>query len=305
MNKKLKKPSNIINKCENRKSKISNKIIKKANKKNRIKNTKRNERNINEKSSSINQIKIYNGLININEKIEDNIYNDNEINTLSYEEALKIDKRTYIQYYISLIKRKQIIIFTFFTNNDYNLRSIKICLFLFSFALDYTVNALFFNDSTMHKIYTDEGEYNFLYRLPNMLYSSLISGVISSLLEYLSMIEDKIIEIKNDKNFVNAIKMKKRLKIKFIIFFILDFLFLFAFWYYTCFGVVYKNTQIIVIKDTLISFIFPLLSPIATCLLPGIFRIISLRASKQDKECMYKFSQFIEDPTPPCFDEIC
>ena len=148
----------------------------------------------------------------------------------------------------------------------------------------------------MHKIYKDEGEYNFLYRLPNMLYSSLISGVIGSLLENLSMTEDKIIEIKNDKNFVNAIKMKKCLKIKFIIFFILDFLFLFVFWYYiSCFDVVYKNTQIIVIKDTLISFIFPLLSPIATCLLPGIFRITSLRASKQDKECIYKFSQFLEN----------
>ena len=242
MNKKVNKPSNIINKCENRKIKIANKRIKKTNKKNKIKYTIRSERNMNKKSSSINQINIYNGIIDINEKIEDNIYNDNEINSLSYDEALKIDKRTYIQYYISLIKRKQIIIFTFFTNNDYNLRSIKICLFLFSFALDYTVNALFFNDSTMHKIYKDEGEYNFLYRLPNMLYSSLISGVISSLLENLSMTEDKIIEIKNDKNFVNAIKMKKCLKIKFTIFFILDFLFLFVFWYYiSCFDSFYGS----------------------------------------------------------------
>ena len=109
MNKKVKKPSNIINKCENRKSKIQSKKIKTTTtKKNKIKYAIINERNMNEQSSSINQIKINNSIININEKIEDNIYNDNEINSLSYEEALKIDKRTYIQYYISLIKRKQI-----------------------------------------------------------------------------------------------------------------------------------------------------------------------------------------------------
>ena len=38
---------------------------------------------------------------------------DYEINTVSYQEALENDKRTYFQYYISLIKAKHILIFTF------------------------------------------------------------------------------------------------------------------------------------------------------------------------------------------------
>ena len=73
-------------------------------------------------------------------------YNDTELNSLEYKTALEIDKRTYFQYYISLIKKKQILIFTFYPTNDYNSMIIKICLFLFSFVLYYTVNALFFND---------------------------------------------------------------------------------------------------------------------------------------------------------------
>ena len=93
-------------------------------------------------------------------------YNDYELNNLSYEEAKKIDKRTYFQYYFGLLKRKQLIIFTFFTHSDYNSRVLKISLFLFSFALYITINALFFNDSTMHKIYEDEGSFNFLYQIP-------------------------------------------------------------------------------------------------------------------------------------------
>ena len=44
--------------------------------------------------------------------------NDQELNTLNYEEALLNDKRTYLQYYISLIKRKQKLIFTFYTKDD-------------------------------------------------------------------------------------------------------------------------------------------------------------------------------------------
>ena len=69
-------------------------------------------------------------------------YNDQELNTLNYEEALLIDKRTYLQYYFSLVKRKQKLLFAFYTKDDYNSRIIKICLFFFSFALFYSVNAL-------------------------------------------------------------------------------------------------------------------------------------------------------------------
>ena len=37
-------------------------------------------------------------------------YNDYELNSLDYKEALLKDKRSYIQYYFSLLRRKQILI---------------------------------------------------------------------------------------------------------------------------------------------------------------------------------------------------
>ena len=46
------------------------------------------------------------------------LLNEQELNDLDYSSALKIDKRTYCQYYCSLIKTKHIILFTFFTKND-------------------------------------------------------------------------------------------------------------------------------------------------------------------------------------------
>jgi len=49
-----------------------------------------------------------------------NKYNDYEINSLSYREALKKDKRKYFEYYFSLLRKKHTLIFTFYTSNDYN-----------------------------------------------------------------------------------------------------------------------------------------------------------------------------------------
>jgi len=86
---------------------------------------------------------------------------ESELNSLSYKEALKKDKRTYCQYYFSLLKKKQIILFSFYPNKDYNSQIIKSFLFFFYYSSDLTINALFFTDDTMHKIYQDKGKFNF------------------------------------------------------------------------------------------------------------------------------------------------
>ena len=119
-------------------------------------------------------------------------YNDYELNSLDYKEALKIDKRTYLQYYLSLLRMKHILIFTFYTSNDYNSIIIKICLLLFSFSLYITVNSLFFTDSTIHKIYVDEGNFNFIYQIPQILYSTIITLLLNTTLSYFSLTQKNI-----------------------------------------------------------------------------------------------------------------
>ena len=223
--------------------------------------------------------------------------NDYEMNSLSYEDAIKYDNRKYWEYYLSLIRTKHLIVFSFYTYNDYNSKIIKICLFFFSLSLFYIINALFFNDSTMHKIYEDHGNFNFVYQLPQILYSTIISIVIKTLLNLLSLTEKTIIEIKNQKTLEMANnKMKDKQKIfitKFIIFFILDFLFLSLFWYYiSCFGAVYKNTQLYLIEDTAISFCLSLIYPFFINLIPGLLRIPSLK--EKNNACLYIISKIIQ-----------
>jgi len=224
--------------------------------------------------------------------------NIQEMNNLDYKVALLVDKRTYFQYYCSLIRKKQQIIFTFIPIEDFNLVSLKISLFLVSFSLYLTTNAFFFSDNTMHAIYTDNGYSNFLIHIPQIMISSVISTIINIILKQLSLSENSILSFKEIKqvnlSYKKANKVKVYLLIKFLLFFIISIILTIFFWYFiSCFCAVYINTQIILIKDTLISFGISMLYPFGINLLPGIFRITALRAKFKNKECLYKFSQFI------------
>ena len=224
-------------------------------------------------------------------------YNIYELNNLEYSKAIKIDKRNYFQYYLSLLKTKHLLFFSFCKINDYNSQIIKIYLFFYSFAIYYFINTLFFNDATMHKIYKDYGVYNIIYQLPQVLYSSFISSVLNLIIKTLALTEKNIIKLKQEKKNVKnkKIELIKYLYYKFMIFFILSFCLLLFIWYYiSSFCAIYRNTQIHLIKDTIISFGLSMIYPLGIYLLPGLFRIPALRAPKKDKKIMYKFSKIIQ-----------
>ena len=223
---------------------------------------------------------------------------DEELNNLDYERAILIDKRTFFQYYYSLIKKKHLILFAFFPANDYNLITIKISLLCLSFSLFFTINGFFFSDSTMNKINKYKGAYIIIHQIPIIIYSSIISSTINLILKKLSISERNILSIKSAKTLIKAqnksIYVKKLLRIKLTIFFIIGFLLMVFFWYFiSCFCAVYKNTQIILIKDTLLSFSLSMVYPFGYNFLPVFFRISSLRSTKKDKECIYKISLLI------------
>ena len=223
---------------------------------------------------------------------------DVEMNDLDYEVAIVIDKRTYCQLYISLIKKDHLIIFTFFNRDDYNLIYIKIILFIVSFALFFAINAFFFTDETMNNIYEDNGVFNFIFQIPQILYSSLISSVINIILQKLSISEGQILDMKKEKDKEKAKKMayniRKNLKLKLIIFLVLSSVLILVFWYFiSCFCCVYKNTQLILIQDTLISFLTSMIYPFIFKLFPGMFRIPALRAKKRDEKCKYKIGKIL------------
>ena len=276
-----------------RKNNKPHQIIKNKSKNKKIKNKKKIKSVINNNQSSYLSIQERNDVLNVISEKNEN-YIDSELNSLVYEEALKNDKRTFWEYYASLIKTKHILISAFF-KADFNSNVIKISLFFYSFALLYFTNALFFTDTTMHKIYEDGGIFNLAYSLPQICYSFIISSFINSLIRYLSLSDNQIIKIKQEKTYVKAKEESEKiircLKIKYVLFFIFSFISLSFFWYYlACFGSIYKNTQIYLLKDTLISFGFSLIYPFIVYLIPTSLRIMLLRRPKY----IYKFINLLQ-----------
>ena len=226
--------------------------------------------------------------------------NDYELNILSYMDAITFDKRTSCDYYCALIKNKQLFMFTFCSFTDYNSKVIKRFIFFLSFALHYTINALWFNDSTMHQIYQDEGSYNFSYQCLSIFVSALAATVILRImLEVLVLTERSIVKLKLCNSYEEAMEMKttlmKNYNIKFAIFFVINFLLLVAFWYYlTCFNAIYSNTQVYLIDNTLISFAISLFFPVIYNIIPTVLRILALNKEKKDGEGLYIASQIFQ-----------
>ena len=255
---------------------------------------------ISDKNNQLNNYKLNNDKnnknINQNKKLG---LTDYELNILIYKDALKIDKRTYIQFYLSLIKTNHIIIFTFFNYNDFNSLIIKISFFFFYFTLYYTTNALFFNDSTMHRINEDGGSYNLGYQIPQIFYSWLISSFINAIFKFICLTEKNIIEIKQETSIKRLIKkaesIEKWIYMKSICYFISSSILLLFFWYYlSCFCAIYKNTQLHLIKDTFFSYGLSMICPFGIYIFPGIFRIPSLRNPKKNRKILFKFSKILQ-----------
>ena len=224
--------------------------------------------------------------------------NSFELNSLNYKEGRKLDHRNYCEYYGSLLKYNHPLIFSFALYNDYNSKIIKFFLFFFSFSLDFSINALFFTDETMHKIHQDKGQFDFLYQIPQIIYSTLISKFIDSLVKKLALSQDILIDLKIEKKITKKqkINLLRVLKIKFSLYFLITFIVIMFFLYYTaCFCGIYINTQFHLIKDSLISLVTSLLLPFFLCLIPGIFRIMALKSKKPNRNLMYKFSCILEN----------
>ena len=211
------------------------------------------------------------------------------------------DKRGFFQYYWQLIRREHLVIFIFFVYDDFNILSLKLSLFIFSLGLDFCLNVFFFFDESMNKIYLDYGNYSFLAQIPQILYSSLLSQGIDILLRYLCLTEKDLYKIKVASEKDNKIINKKVLfriisyiKLKFRIYIILSFFMMAFFWYFvTAFCAVYKNTQIVLLKDILYSFILNLIYPFGLYLIPAALRIIALKDKKKRLKILYFLSMII------------
>ena len=254
-------------------------------------------------------------LINANNSGKKEILKSNhKLDIYNYDEAIAYEKRSFFRiFFIFLISKDNLLNIIFF-NPPLELKPLRICIFIFNYAIDLALNALFYLSKNISDKYHYTGPNRIFFSLINNLTKTLVSTIVGYLLlilfSSLSQSSDSIVQIfrdqeellKKDKNYKvedNTIikigndikKILKCLKIKIICFTILELLFvLFFFYYVTAFCQVYQNTQVSWLLDSLSSYLMSflitlVLSFILTCLYKiSIFYKINI---------MYKISIFL------------
>ena len=213
---------------------------------------------------------------------------------MEYKEAIKLDKRPLFQIYFSSLKREHLLIFTFCNHDDYNLFPVKLTRFIFLIVGDMALNTFFFSDDSMHKLFLNYGKYNFIQQIPQITYSTIISQLIEIFLCFLSLTDKYFYTLKSNLMNGKIDEMKKTLKninLKLIIFFIFVFIFFIIYWYIiSVFCGVYRNTQIIFIKDSISSLVIGLIYPLFLYFISACLRACSLKNKKNKLKCLYNLS---------------
>ena len=189
-----------------------------------------------------------------------------------YDDAIKYENRAFWRiYYICLLSTENILN-TFFFKSPLEIRALKLSLFLFNNSCDLAFNCLFYLQGNISDKYHYEGDNLYLFIIINNIMISFISTTASfvfvKLLNLLTNSKDEIVHIfrrnmeeinlKTKRNIYEKLNIIfKCLKIKIIIYIILEFLILLFFFYYiTAFCEVYKETQMSWIFDSVKSFFY-------------------------------------------------
>jgi len=201
-----------------------------------------------------------------------------------FEEALQYDKRTFWSIYYICLLAKENILNIIYIKSPLELKSLRLCVFVFMYTCDLTFNTLFYFNSNISDRYHYEGKSLFWFSLFNnfsiTIISSILSFLLSITLNFLTNSKEDIEEIfrkeekkmrKDSKYKVSKITKRemmlkiydiiKNLKTKILFFIILECtLLLFFFYFVTAFCEVYQKTQVSWLCDSFTSFIlsFPI-----------------------------------------------
>ena len=291
-----------IKKFQNNNGRIKNNEITKENessKKSLVFNLMNNRNNINSYFNRIEKNKINNNNIMLKNNLK--IYlekTDNELNSLSYYNATTKDKRNFFQVYISLLRSRQILVFTFKCKNDYNSKIIKFSFLLFIFAILFFINILFIDEKVLHNIFITGGNLLIFYSIPRIFYSVIITSIIKNILLEFIFTEEAILAIKEIEESQKTDSIKNiitKVTAKCMIFFFVSMSIISFFWFYfACFFSVFKNTQFFAIKNTLISFGLFLIIPFGYYIIPAFLRIVSLESrERKNRFFLYALSKIL------------
>ena len=118
---------------------------------------------------------------------------------MEYDDAIKLDKRTFCEYFIQKLQEKQTIMNTFFYKENLRPLSIKIILLLLDIDLYFVINGFFFNEEYISQLFNSDEEetfFSFFSRsISRFFYSTMVSCIIGFIIDCIFVEEKKIIRI--------------------------------------------------------------------------------------------------------------
>ena len=179
------------------------------------------------------------------------------------------------------------------------IQDLKIGIFILSFNIHYATNFVYFlNEKIIHKIFEDSGKYDIMYFLPYIAITFGLSHIITIFIKIIFLSDSNIIEIKKQKKLGHGYEaissIRRKLVIKYIMFYIIGIVFHLFFWYcLSSFSTVYTNTQVFVLENALLAFGISMIYPFIFNIIPSALRICSL-GSKKNHNTMYNISKFLQ-----------
>ena len=259
---KVEKPKLISNPVKNRNykkdctssDKLHNKLPKSYQK-----NKNKHVRRLSNSSSSyynVTQMKFSLDVKTLFEK-EDKTINNDEVNEISFEQALRVDKRDCIQMFFSVFAYKVQILNLIFYLNPLSSFYIIFLVYLLDVFLDIVMNCLLYTDDVVSEKYHNEGELSYITTLSLSIISTAIASFVSAVLEnltnYISILQEILYNSKNEqKCHINMKRFFKYLYKRITCFIFVDIILISALSYYLIiFCSIYKNS----LKSTLLVLI--------------------------------------------------
>ena len=219
---------------------------------------------------------------------------------MDFDDAIKKDKRKFLEFLLDNLKINQITLNTFNSKEPLKPRTIKIMLYILDLDLYLFINGLFFNEEYISNFLHEKNTFfKFIERLSErFLYIALVGIIISYIIDFFFIEEKKIKGIfkreKDDKivlkeEIITLIESMQKRYLLFII--IVFFILLLSFFYLLCFNYVYPKTQIEWVKSSITIMIIMQFLSVLKVLLETVLRFLSFRFKS---ERIYKISKLID-----------
>ena len=224
-----------------------------------------------------------------------------DLDDMEYDDAIKLDKREFCEFFGEKIKESQIIMNTFYFKENLRPMSIKIILLLLNIDLYFIVNGLFFSEEYLSELFNSEEEETFFSFVPRsfsrFFYCTMVGLVVGIIIDCIFIEEKKVKRIfLREKEDPMQLRYEisltvKSIKTRYTVFiFLCIFISIISWYYISCFNNTYPGVRSEWIKSSIIIFIIMQILSILSVLLQAILRSLSFHYKS---EKLFKMKQFL------------